>query len=165
MNRLKVIQSLSFLSLLLLAVIMIPQWVYCMGSRYEDCSPNDPVAMNRLASQSLQLTKNIKYEAQKYPRRLNQTVAVMNGIEANLIRAKNLTTPGKTYSNLMVKNEVNAFAVNMTNLSHQYGNVMEALFTVFRESIQQTNADKRYFLNKLKEYNDMAVALGDYYNS
>lgn len=42
------------------------------------------------------------------------------------------------------------------------GNVMEALFLVFRESIRQTNEDKKYFLIKLQEYNKMAESLSDY---
>jgi len=40
--------------------------------------------------------------------------------------------------------------------------VMAGLFTVFRESIEQTNADKKYFLEKLAQHNKVAEALGDY---
>ena len=43
-----------------------------------------------------------------------------------------------------------------------HGNVMETLFLVFRESIQQTNEDKKYFLIKLQEYNQMAEGLSKY---
>ena len=42
------------------------------------------------------------------------------------------------------------------------GNIMETLFLVFRESIEKTNEDKKHFLDKLKMYNDMGDALGDY---
>lgn len=42
------------------------------------------------------------------------------------------------------------------------GNIMEALFLVFRQSIKQTNEDKKYFLKKLQEYNIMAEQLSDY---
>ncbi len=42
------------------------------------------------------------------------------------------------------------------------GNVMEVLYLVFRDSIRQTNEDKKYFLIKLQEYNKMAEALSDY---
>jgi hypothetical protein len=41
-------------------------------------------------------------------------------------------------------------------------NVMEVLFFVFRQSIQSTNEDKKYFLNKLQDYNVMAERLSDY---
>ncbi len=41
-------------------------------------------------------------------------------------------------------------------------NIMEALFLVFRESIEETNSDKKYFLDKLKMYNEMSEALDDY---
>jgi hypothetical protein len=42
------------------------------------------------------------------------------------------------------------------------GNIMEVLFLVFRESIKETNEDKKYFLIKLQEYNKMAEELSDY---
>lgn len=43
-----------------------------------------------------------------------------------------------------------------------HGNIMETLFLVFRESIQETNQDKKYFLLKLQEYNTMAEDLSKY---
>lgn len=56
------------------------------------------------------------------------------------------------------------FVSKMTALEQQFpsGNVMELLYLVFRDSIKQTNEDKKYFLTKLKEYNAMAEALSDY---
>jgi methyl-accepting chemotaxis protein len=42
------------------------------------------------------------------------------------------------------------------------GNIMEVLFLVFRESIQETNEDKKYFLLKLQEFNTMAEKISDY---
>lgn len=41
-------------------------------------------------------------------------------------------------------------------------NIYELLFLVFRESIDQTNKDKAYFLAKIQECNDMAEGLSDY---
>lgn len=41
-------------------------------------------------------------------------------------------------------------------------NAMEILFFVFRESIQATNEDKKYFLQRLQDYNLMAEKLSDY---
>jgi hypothetical protein len=46
--------------------------------------------------------------------------------------------------------------------SQPHGNIMEALFMVFRESIRDTNEDKKYFLTKLQEYNKMAEELSKY---
>jgi hypothetical protein len=43
-----------------------------------------------------------------------------------------------------------------------HGNVMEVLFLVFRESIKETNDDKKYFLKKLQDYNTMAEELSEY---
>jgi hypothetical protein len=43
-----------------------------------------------------------------------------------------------------------------------HGDVMASLFYVFRESIEQANHDKRYFLEELKTMQDLASALGDY---
>jgi hypothetical protein len=56
------------------------------------------------------------------------------------------------------------FITKMKAVEAQFpnGNIMEVLFLVFRESIQQTNEDKKYFLVKLQEYNDMAEGLSKY---
>jgi len=43
-----------------------------------------------------------------------------------------------------------------------HGNIMEVLFLVFRQSIEETNEDKKYFLTKLKMFNDMGEALSGY---
>src|SRR5207249_1236833 len=58
----------------------------------------------------------------------------------------------------------NNFVGQMRALSAQFpnGNIMEVLFLVFRESIQQTNEDKKYFLLKLQEFNKMAEQISDY---
>lgn len=40
--------------------------------------------------------------------------------------------------------------------------IMETLFMVFRESIEEMNEDKQYFLEKLKMYNDMGEELSEY---
>ncbi len=41
-------------------------------------------------------------------------------------------------------------------------NIMEILFLVFKESIKETNEDKKYFLTKLQEFNKMGEALSAY---
>ena len=40
--------------------------------------------------------------------------------------------------------------------------IMEALFLVFKESIDEMNEDKQYFLEKMKMHNEVAEAMGDY---
>ena len=50
---------------------------------------------------------------------------------------------------------------NLTNSLPQ-SDVMATLFTVFKESIEQSNADKQYFLKKLSDMNRIAEAMGDY---
>jgi len=42
------------------------------------------------------------------------------------------------------------------------GNVMEVLFLVFQESIDEANSDKKYMLDKLSMLNDMGEAMDDY---
>jgi hypothetical protein len=42
------------------------------------------------------------------------------------------------------------------------GDVMSSLFYVFKESIEEGNEDKRYFLSKLAEMNTIAEAMGEY---
>jgi hypothetical protein len=56
------------------------------------------------------------------------------------------------------------FLSRMTALAAEFshGNIMELLFTVFRESIQATNEDKKYFLMKLQEFNTMAEKISEY---
>lgn len=70
--------------------------------------------------------------------------------------ARSAITNPTAGANARVANYVNQLAVNTG------ANVMEILFFVFRQSIQETNEDKKYFLNKLKDYNIMADKLSDY---
>lgn len=51
-------------------------------------------------------------------------------------------------------------AAYLTQFPH--GDVMGGLFLVFKESIEQTNKDKRYFLERLADMNKIAEAVGDY---
>lgn len=162
MYRLKGIKLLSLLTLPLLTMIILPEWAYCMGSGYDDCSAYKPAEINRLAILSLELTKKVKYEASKYPTRLSTAPRVMSEIEYNLQKAKSMTEPGKIYSYYVVQQEVSTFAKHMTSLRDGYGDIMSQLFAIFRESIEATNADKRYWLGKLAEMNDVSSALGNY---
>lgn len=41
-------------------------------------------------------------------------------------------------------------------------NSLEILFNVFKQSIEETESDKKYFLEKLKMFNEMGEALDDY---
>ncbi|MBI5508392.1 MAG: hypothetical protein HY903_06550 [Deltaproteobacteria bacterium] len=56
------------------------------------------------------------------------------------------------------------FIAKMKALKAEFpnGNIMEILFLVFRESIKETNEDKKYFLIKLEEYNKMAEDVSAY---
>jgi len=58
--------------------------------------------------------------------------------------------------------ELVATAILQSVETYGQNDVMATLFMVFRESIQQTNEDKRYFLQRLQEMNQIAEALGDY---
>jgi len=55
-----------------------------------------------------------------------------------------------------------AFMKGFMDYSDGRPNVHELLFLVFKESIKETNEDKKYFLLKLKEFNDMAEGLSQY---
>ena len=55
-----------------------------------------------------------------------------------------------------------AFMDTFFNYAEGKPNVHELLFLVFKQSIEETNEDKKYFLLKLKEYNDMAEGLSQY---
>jgi hypothetical protein len=52
--------------------------------------------------------------------------------------------------------------MNRIEAEQPNGNIMEVLFLVFKESIQETNEDKKYFLKKLSMFNDMAEELSGY---
>ena len=51
--------------------------------------------------------------------------------------------------------ELVATAILQSVQSHPQQDVMATLFMVFREAIQETNADKAYFLSRLQLYNQM----------
>ncbi|MAE94468.1 MAG: hypothetical protein CL910_07395 [Deltaproteobacteria bacterium] len=46
--------------------------------------------------------------------------------------------------------------------NNPHGNIGEVLFVVFRESIEQMNKDKKYYLGKLERFNAMGEALSEY---
>lgn len=48
----------------------------------------------------------------------------------------------------------------MGKFSH--GDILAAIFHLFKTSIEESNEDKRFFLQKLKNMNDIAEAMGDY---
>lgn len=54
------------------------------------------------------------------------------------------------------------FLESVDAISGLNGNIMELLFLVFRESINETNEDKRYFLGKLQDFNKIAEGLTEY---
>ena len=56
------------------------------------------------------------------------------------------------------------FTDRMLALQQQFpdGNIMEMLYLVFRESIEELNEDKKYFLEKLEMYNTMGEGLSKY---
>ena len=64
--------------------------------------------------------------------------------------------------NLIRSKKINFFSLDKLVASTSQSDIMKTLFVVFRESIRQTNDDKRYFLGKLKMYNDVAQAMGDF---
>ncbi len=46
--------------------------------------------------------------------------------------------------------------------ANSHDSIMEVLFLIFRQSIEETNEDKKYHLSKLARYNDMGDALSAY---
>jgi hypothetical protein len=104
-----------------------------------------------------------------------QKAGVPNPYNANTTKAllaKLKTDPGFgkiiELSNAMVTNPTPeneaAFVAGFTQFAGKNVgvNAMELLYLVFRESIQDVNEDKKYFLHKLQDYNKMAEALSKY---
>ncbi len=50
----------------------------------------------------------------------------------------------------------------ITSTTNAAMEIMDTLFLVFKQSIEETNEDKKYFLEKLKMYKEMGDALDDY---
>lgn len=66
------------------------------------------------------------------------------------------------FAKVQTRKQTCALMGRITPLADKSLGIMETLFLVFRESIEETNKDKQYFLTKLKMYNDMGEALSDY---
>jgi hypothetical protein len=59
--------------------------------------------------------------------------------------------------------DVRAFERRLARIT-QPTNILEVIQLVMKESIQQTNEDMKYFLQKLDMFNEMAEQLSDYLN-
>lgn len=147
---------------LLSEIVANPHSVFAMGSSYEDCAGHNLKKINTIASQSLQLTKKVQYEARKYPVRLKKTISVVGEIQNDLNRVKNLTAYRIKTTDYVVRSEMDRFMQGGIAQRKEFNDVMELLFSVFRESIEEQNADKQYWLNKLSEMNKIGETLGDY---
>ncbi|MEL6547504.1 MAG: hypothetical protein AAFQ82_22965, partial [Myxococcota bacterium] len=110
-------------------------------------------------------TSEIARQLQGLPE-FNAAVQSLNALIANGAQFGSVQpgVPTNLESNAALRTGSGDFAGKMQALEAAFpgGNVMEVLYLVFRESIRQTNEDKKYFLVKLQEYNTMAEALSDY---
>ncbi len=61
-----------------------------------------------------------------------------------------------------MKSKSNTAGVLLAKEISKGSDIMATLFLVFRESIEETNEDKKYFLEKLRMMNKISQALGDY---
>ncbi|MBK5113895.1 MAG: hypothetical protein KGD59_06660 [Candidatus Heimdallarchaeota archaeon] len=61
-----------------------------------------------------------------------------------------------------MQSKSNTAGVLLGNEINKGGEIMSALFYVFLESIQETNEDKKHFMEKLSMYNEMSKAMGEY---
>jgi hypothetical protein len=102
------------------------------------------------------------FEKHGYPE-ARESAAKAGGLEA-ADRARLQKSVDRLKGHLATPTEAsrNAVAADLRAMDTGHGDVMASLFHVFRESIEATNEDKRYFLSKLKMYNDMGEALSDY---
>ncbi|MEM6734004.1 MAG: hypothetical protein AAF658_20750, partial [Myxococcota bacterium] len=93
-----------------------------------------------------------------------EAVSAMSAVIANNVQNAPTTPNTATAVTDQLSVDTSNFAVKIDALQAAFpnGNIMELLYLVFRDSIRQTNEDKKYFLVKLQEYNKMAEALSDY---
>lgn len=160
-------EILTFRLMILICIYMsltvvMSQRVFAMGNT-PDCVPSNSPAIHATTTQSLSLTNKIKREALKNPTRFRYTLSVINSLERDLQKVKAVTNPAnkrRVPSNDSA--EISRIAQNGISIKKNYGNAMDAMFSVFRESIEEQNADKKYWTNKLKEMNEISEALGDY---
>jgi len=61
-----------------------------------------------------------------------------------------------------MKSKSNTAGVLLAKEINAGSDIMATLFLVFRESIEEANEDKKYFLEKLRTMNKISQALGDY---
>lgn len=97
---------------------------------------------------------------------INRTVTlfIINSLLAALL---SMTSPALSAPDEFIEKQPlysNDFAEHMKSLSQKFpdGNVMEWLFLVFRESIEGTSEDKKFFIEKLIKYNSMGEAFSEY---
>lgn len=68
----------------------------------------------------------------------------------------------ESYIQNPTQEHLDGFLDYMKNIESQGGNIMEVLFLCFKESIKETNEDKKYFLKKLQDFNVMGERLSEY---
>ena len=91
----------------------------------------------------------------------NSTAQVHGEISGELEFTDSVSLAKKYFENPTAENEA-AFTKQVFAYTEGKVNIHEILFLVFKESIQETNEDKKYFLQKMKDFNSMGEDLSDY---
>jgi len=91
----------------------------------------------------------------------NSTAQVYGEISGELQFTDSVSLAQKYFENPTAENEA-AFVKQVFNYTEGKVNIHEILFLVFKESIEETNEDKKYFLAKMKDFNTMGENLSDY---
>jgi L-2-hydroxyglutarate oxidase LhgO len=142
-----------------------------MGTNYEDCPEKGVNGLNILVSKSLDLTRQFKWQATIDKNRVlsskrleiyNQAMSKVSRLETDLATLKKITDPRVKLSKTQVTLNASQLAQRSPIILQDSQNMMDTLFYVFRESIEQTNRDKEYFLSRLRTMNEIGEQLGDY---
>jgi hypothetical protein len=158
---------LSFVCLLL----VFPYKASAMGTKYKDCPDKGVRELNIIATNSLNLTRQLSWQATADKTRIrsskrleiyNQTLSKVSRLEKDLATLQKITNPRLKLPETQVTLSASQLRQRSTTTQQDFQNIMDKLFFVFRESIEQQNEDKEYFLRRLKTMNEIGEQLGDY---
>ena len=158
---------LSFVCLLL----VFPCKASAMGTNYEDCPKKGVRELNIIATNSLNLTRQLSWQATADKTRIrsskrlesyNQALSKVSRLEKDLATLQKITNSRVKLSETQITLSASQLRQRSITIQQDFQNIMEILFFIFRESIEQQNEDKEYFLRRLKTMNELGEQLGDY---
>lgn len=111
-----------------------------------------------LPAQTVKKPKPHLIQSRSFQAKPEHNKQFMNKLE-NVVK---MIVQDESYSRRAKNEFIKALNPHVTQFPHR--NVMEALFKLFKDAINEQNKDKAYWLRKLADANNLADALGEYLN-